>query len=322
MQVLVTGGAGYIGSHLADRLLAEGHQVIVVDNLSLGKLANIEQNLESPDFRFVEGDILDVRLMDELIGECELVFHLAAVVGVKHVLTDPLGAMMTNVCGTGSVLQSACQHGRKVVLASSSEVYGKSTKFPLGEDDDRLQGPTQVSRWCYSTAKALDEHLTLGYHRQRDLPVVIIRYFNSYGPRLDPRGYGSVVAKFVNQALDGRPITVHGNGRQTRCFTYIDDTVEGTVLAATVEAANGEVLNIARAEETTVLHLAEIIKNMASSSSDITLVPYEQEYGDDFEDTRRRVPAVDKAERILGFKAQVPLAEGLEQTISSFRSGR
>jgi len=322
MQVLVTGGAGYIGSHLADRLLAEGHQVIVVDNLSLGKLANIEQNLESPDFRFVEGDILDVRLMDELIGECELVFHLAAVVGVKHVLTDPLGAMMTNVCGTESVLQSACQHGRKVVLASSSEVYGKSTKFPLDEDDDRLQGPTQVSRWCYSTAKALDEHLTLGYHRQRDLPVVIIRYFNSYGPRLDPRGYGSVVAKFVNQALDGRPITVHGNGRQTRCFTYIDDTVEGTVLAATVEAANGEVLNIARAEETTVLHLAEIIKNMASSSSDITLVPYEQEYGDDFEDTRRRVPAVDKAERILGFKAQVPLAEGLEQTISSFRSGR
>lgn len=322
MKVLVTGGAGYIGSHLADRLLAEGHQVIVVDNLSLGKLANIENNLESPDFRFVEGDILDVRLMDELIGECELVFHLAAVVGVKHVLTDPLRAMMTNVCGTGSVLQSACQHGRKVVLASSSEVYAKSTKVPLDEDDDRLQGSTQVSRWCYSTAKALDEHLALAYHRQRDLPVVIIRYFNSYGPRLDPRGYGSVVAKFVNQALDGRPITVHGDGRQTRCFTYIDDTVEGTVLSATVEAANGEVFNIARAEETTVLHLAEIIKDMANSSSDITLVPYEQEYGDDFEDIRRRVPAVDKAERILGFRAQVPLAEGLEQTISSFRSGR
>ena len=322
MRVLVTGGAGYIGSHLVDRLLAKGDQVVVVDNLSLGKLGNIEHNLENPHFRFVKGDVLDERLIEELIEECELVCHLAAVVGVKHVLADPLQAMMTNVWGTRKVLQSASNHGRKVVLASSSEVYGKSTKSPLAEDDDRFLGSTYISRWAYSTTKALDEYLALAYHRQRGLPVVIIRYFNSYGPRLDPRGYGSVVAKFINQALDGEPITVHGDGQQTRCFTYIDDTVEGTVLAATVEAANGEILNIARAEETKIAKLAEMIKGMIGSSSDITLVPYEKEYGEDFEDSRRRVPAVGKAERILGFRAEVPLAEGLEQTIRWFRRGR
>jgi len=322
MRVLVTGGAGYIGSHLVDRLLAKGDQVVVVDNLSLGKLGNTEHNLGNPHFRFVKGDVLDERLIEELIEECELVCHLAAVVGVKHVLADPLQAMMTNVWGTEKVLQSASNHGRKVVLASSSEVYGKSTKSPLAEDDDRFLGSTYISRWAYSTTKALDEYLALAYHRQRGLPVVIIRYFNSYGPRLDPRGYGSVVAKFINQALDGEPITVHGDGQQTRCFTYIDDTVEGTVLAATVEAANGEILNIARAEETKILKLAEMIKGMIGSSSDITLVPYEKEYGEDFEDSRRRVPAVGKAERILGFRAEVPLAEGLEQTIRWIRRGR
>ncbi len=322
MRVLVTGGAGYIGSHLVDRLLADGHQVVAVDNLSLGKLANIEHHLDKPSFRFVEGDILDHRLMEDLIGGCDVAYHLAAVVGVKHVLANPLQAMMTNVWGTENVLHSASRLGGKVVLASSSEVYGKSTKSPLAEDDDCLLGSTRVSRWCYSTAKALDEHLALAYHRQKRLPMVILRYFNSYGPRLDPLGYGSVVAKFVNQALDGRPITVHGDGRQTRCFTYVDDTVEGTVLAATAEAANGAILNIARAEETAILDLANMIKDMTTSSSEVVLVPYEQEYGDHFEDTRRRVPAVDQAEQSLGFRAQVSLAQGLERTINWFRSVR
>ncbi len=322
MRILVTGGAGYIGSHLVDRLLAEEHQVVVVDNLSLGKIANIEHNLESPHFRFLKGDVLADRLMEELIEGCELVCHLAAVVGVKHVLTDPLQAIMTNVWGTERVLQSACNHGCKVVLASSSEVYGKSIKSPLAEGDDRVLSSTYVSRWAYSTTKALDEHLALAYHRQRGLPVVILRYFNSYGPRLDPRGYGSVIAKFINQALVGQPITVHGDGQQTRCFTYIDDTVDGTVLAATVEAADGEILNIGRAEETKIFQLAEMIKGMIGSSSDIILVPYEKEYGEDFEDSRRRVPAVERAERVLGFKAKVPLAKGLEQTTMWFRRRR
>lgn len=322
MRVLVTGGAGYIGSHLVDRLLAEGNEVVVVDNLSIGRLANIEHDLENPRLRFLEGDVLDRRLMQEVIEESDLVYHLSAVVGVKHVLADPLRAMVTNVWGTGRVLQLASDHGRKVVLASSSEVYGKSVKSPLAEDQDRVVGPTYVSRWSYSAAKALDEHLALAYHRQKELPVAIVRYFNSYGPRLDPNGYGSVVAKFINQALNGQVLTVHGDGQQSRCFTYIDDTVEGTVLAATVDAANGEILNIARAEETTIFQLAETIKDMTGSSSDIVLVPYEEEYGEGFQDSKRRVPAVDKAARVLGFKAEVPLTRGLEQTIRWFRRGR
>lgn len=322
MRVLVTGGAGYIGSHLSDRLLAEGHNVVVVDNLSLGKVANIRQNLENPCFRFSEGDILDADLIEELVDECDAVYHLAAVVGVKHVLDDPLQTTVTNVWGTGVVLRAAARRRLKVVLASSSEVYGKATASPLREDHDRILGPTHVSRWCYSTGKALDEHLALAYHRQRDLPVSIVRYFNSYGPRMDPQGYGSVVAKFVNQALDGRPITVHGDGQQTRCFTYIDDTVEGTVLAGTVDAANGEAFNIARGEEQTIHQLAETIREMIGSSSEIVSVPPETEYGEYFEDTRRRVPSVEKAESTIHFKARVPLAEGLARTIDWFRDTR
>ena len=322
MRVLVTGGAGYIGSHLADRLLAEGHTVVVVDDLSLGKVANMQHNFENSRFSFVEGDILDARLIGDLVDQCDAIYHLAAVVGVKHVLNDPLQTMITNVWGTGVVLEAAARSKRRAVLASSSEVYGKGRAARLDEDDDRVLGTTQVSRWCYSTGKALDEHLALAYHRQKGLPVAIVRYFNSYGPRLDPQGYGSVVAKFVNQALDGRPITVHGNGQQSRCFTYIDDTVEGTVLAATVDAANGEVLNIARAEETTIHQLAETVRDATGSSSEIVSVPYEAEYGKLFEDTTRRVAAVEKAERLLGFRAQVPLAKGLERTINWFRDKR
>lgn len=322
MQVLITGGAGYIGSHVADRLLNDGHDVVVLDNLSLGKIANIEHNLSNRRFRFFEGDILDPHLVQQLTSECEVVYHLAAVVGVRHVLDDPLQTMMTNVWGTGNVLREAATRGRRVVLASSSEVYGKSAACPLAEDGDRLLGSTGVARWCYSTAKAMDEHLALAYHRQRKLPVAILRYFNSYGPRLDPRGYGSVVARFIGQALAGEPLTVHGDGQQTRCFTYVDDTVEGTVLAATVEAADGEVLNIARGDETSIGQLAETIREMADSPSEVICVPYEEEYGDAFEDTRRRVPSVGKAESVLGFRARVPLTEGLQRTIDWFRNAR
>ncbi len=322
MRVLVTGGAGYIGSHLVDRLLADGHKVVVVDNLSLGKVANIEHNLKHSRFRFVEGDILDAHLIGNLADECDAIYHLAAVVGVKHVLNDPLQTMITNVWGTGVVLEAAARRRRRTVLASSSEVYGKDQAPRLAEDGDRLLGATQISRWCYATGKALDEHLALAYHHQKDLPVTIVRYFNSYGPRLDPQGYGSVVAKFVNQALDGRPITVHGDGQQSRCFTYIDDTVEGTVRAATADGASGEVLNIARAEETTIRRLAETVQDLTGSSSEIVSVPYQTEYGELFEDTRRRVPDVEKAREILGFEARVPLAEGLARTIGWFRNKR
>lgn len=319
MKALVTGGAGYIGSHLVDRLLADGHQVVVLDDLSVGKMANIEYHLGNKRFHFIEGSVLNRSLVKEALNGSDLVFHLAAVVGIPYIIDDPLRGIVTNVLGTEAVLEAADEAGCRFIFASTSEIYGKSEKVPLSEGDDRLLGSTQVSRWSYSTAKALDEHLVLAYHQKRGLPVVILRYFNSYGPRLDPQGYGSVVAKFIGQALRGEPLTVHGDGQQTRSFTYIDDTVEGTVLAAKCEEANGETFNIGREEETTILQLAEMVKRITGSSSQITFVPYDHLYGPHFEDLRRRLPDTRKAERLLGFKAQVPLTEGLRKTVAWFR---
>ena len=315
----MTGGAGYIGSHLVDRLLADGHKVVVLDDLSVGKLANIKHHLEDRRFQFIEGSVLNRSLVREAIGDCDLIFHLAAVVGIPYIIDDPLRGILTNVVGTQVVLEAADEAGCRFIFASTSEIYGKSEKAPLSEEDERLLGSTRVSRWSYSTAKALDEHLLLAYHQKRGLPVAILRYFNSYGPRLDPQGYGSVVAKFIGQALRGEPLTVHGDGQQTRSFTYIEDTVEGTVLATQCGEANGEVFNIGREEETTILQLAKIVKKITASSSRIIFVPYDDLYGSHFEDPRRRLPDANKAERLLGFKAQVPLAEGLQKTVAWFR---
>lgn len=319
MKALVTGGAGYIGCYLVDRLLADGHEVVVLDDLSVGKLANIEHHLEDRRFQFIEGSVLNRSLVRETVRDCDLIFHLAAVVGIPYVIDDPLRGIITNVVGTEVVLEAAEEAGCRFIFASTSEIYGNSEKVPLSEEDDRLLGSTRVSRWSYSTAKALDEHLVLAYHQKRGLPVVILRYFNSYGPRLDPQGYGSVVAKFIGQALKGEPLTVHGDGQQTRSFTYIEDTVEGTILAARCEEANGEVFNIGREEETTILQLAEMVQKITGSSSQIIFVPYDDLYGSYFEDPRRRLPDASKAERLLGFKAQVPLAEGLKKTVAWFR---
>ena len=320
MKALVTGGAGYIGSHLVDRLLRDGHRVTILDDLSVGKLAHIEGHRSNPLFRFLEGSILDKSLVQEALRGCDLVFHLAAMVGIRYIVDDPLWGMMVNVRGTEIVLEEAAEAGCPFILASSSEVYGKNAKIPFSEEGDRTLGPTWVARWSYSTAKALDEHLALAYHAQRGLLVTILRYFNSYGPRLDPRGYGSVVAKFITQALRGEPLTVHGDGQQTRSFTYIDDTVEGTVLAAEKKEARGQVFNIGRREETTILRLAQMVKDIVLSPSEIVFVPHSQVYGREFEDTPRRVPDTAKAERILGFKAKVSLPEGLPRTIDWFRS--
>jgi len=318
-KALVTGGAGYIGSHLVDRLLAEGHEVVVLDDLSVGKLGNVEHHLEDRRFQFIEGSVLNRSLVREALGDCDLIFHLAAVVGIPYIIDDPWRGIVTNVVGTEVVLEVAEEAGCRFIFASSSEIYGKSEKVPLSEEDDRLLGSTGVSRWSYSTAKALDEHLVLAYHQKKGVPVVILRYFNSYGPRLDPQGYGSVVAKFIGQALRGEPLTVHGDGQQTRSFTYIEDTVEGTTLAAKCEEANGEVINIGREEETSILQLAKMVKKITGSSSQIIFVPYDDPYGSRFEDPRRRLPDASKAERLLGFKAQVPLVEGLKKTVAWFR---
>jgi UDP-glucose 4-epimerase len=321
MRVLVTGGAGYIGSHLVDRLMEEGHHVFVIDNLFTGKVANIAPHLDHGRFTFVNEDILHRETMEWLVQQVDLIYHLAAVVGVRHVINNPLRGILTNVRGTERVLETAYKYWRKVVIASSSEVYGKSEHVPLAEENDSVLGPTAVGRWSYALAKAIDEHLAFLYHA-RGLPTAIIRYFNSYGPRLDPRGYGSVVAKFISQALSGEPLTVLDDGRQSRCFTYVDDTVRGTLLAANLPQAEGMAFNIGSNRETPILELAQLIVQLTGSHSEIRHISYEQAYGPGFEETRRRVPDVRRAAEVLGFEAQIQLEDGLQRTIDWFRQGK
>ena len=312
MRVLVTGGAGYIGSHLVDVLCDEGHEVRVLDDLSTGKAANLEGRLD--EIHLVNGSVLDAPLVDSEVEEAQLVVHLAAAVGVRHIVDDPLTSILTNTRGTEHVLAACHRYWRKVVVASTSEVYGKTSKVPMQEDDDRVLGPTTVHRWSYSTAKAIDEHLALAY-AARQLPVVVVRYFNSYGPRLDERGYGSVVANLFRQALAGLPLTVHGDGNQSRCFTYIDDTVRGTLLAAFTPEAEGLVFNLGATRETSIRELAELIRAAAGSDSEIRYTPYEEYYGPGFEDTRRRVPDITRAREILNWTPTVDLEDGLTRTI-------
>ena len=314
MRVLVTGGAGYIGSHLVDALIKRGDEVLVFDNLSTGRIENVRHLLGLPAFHFINDSILNEALLERFIPSMDLIFHLAAAVGVRNILHDPLAAINTNVRGTEVVLGLAFKYWKRLVLASSSEIYGKASHVPFREDDDRVLGSTGVARWSYSMSKAIDEHFALAY-AVKGLPISIVRYFNSYGPRLDERGYGSVVANFIRQALRGDPITVHGDGKQTRCFTYIEDTVAGTLLAGEAKEAVGEAFNIGSTSETSILGLAKTIKRLARSKSPVRFNPYEAYYGEGFEDTRRRVPSVDKAKRRLGFTPRVDLEAGLKKTI-------
>ncbi len=318
MRILITGGAGFIGSNLVDVLTEQGHEVTVIDNLSVGKIANIEHHLESEHFRFVNDTILNVATLERLVRQADLIYHLAAVVGPKYVVEDPLGTIITNVRGTENVLELASKYWVRTVIVSSSEVYGKSTAVPLSEDDDRILGPTTVGRWSYSDAKAIDEYFALAYAK-KGLPVAVVRYFNAYGPRLDPRGYGSVIAKFITQALRGEPLTVYDDGRQSRCFTYVADTIKGTILAATIKEAAGQIFNIGSNRETTILELTTLIRQLTDAASEIVHVSYETAYGPAFEDPRRRVPDVTRARAVLGFEAQTPLEEGLRHTLEWFR---
>ena len=317
MRTLVTGGAGYIGSHLVDRLVHLNHEVTVIDDLSTGNLTNL-QAVHS-DIRFVEATILDADVVDTLVAGADVVFHLAAVVGVGHIIEQPLRSLVINTKGAENVITACVKHDRRLLLASTSEIYGKTTKMPMSEDDDRVLGSTTIARWGYSTAKAIDEHLALA-HAEHGLRMSIVRYFNSYGPRLDPRGYGSVVANLMRQAIDNEPLTVHGDGSQTRCFTYVDDTVEGTLRAALDLRGEGQIFNVGNDHETSIIDLATAIIAMTGSSSAVQHISYEQRFGKGFEDTKRRIPDVQRARTVLDFNAGISLQDGLQRTLAWWRA--
>lgn len=318
MRALITGGAGFIGSHLAEALLAAGHEVVVLDDLSTGRIENLAAVKGHPRLELNTGSVTDETLVRQLVAGTDVVYHLAAAVGVRLILDRPVGTIETNVVGTETVLRAAREGRPRVVLASTSEVYGKNDRVPLSEDDDRVLGPTTKSRWSYACSKAIDEFLGLAYHREYQLPVTIVRFFNTIGPRQTGR-YGMVVPRFVRQALDGGPITVYGDGRQSRCFTDVEDTVRATIALSLAPDAVGEVFNVGTTHELTIGTLAERVRALAGSDSPIVLVPYEEAYQPGFEDLRRRVPDIRKAERVAGYRPRVSLDETLKRVIEHLR---
>ncbi|MGH9154739.1 MAG: GDP-mannose 4,6-dehydratase [Acidimicrobiales bacterium] len=311
LKVLVTGGAGFIGSHLVDQLVLAGHDVTVLDALTTGRIVNLADSM--PSVRFRCGSILDRPLVDALVSDADVVFHLAAAVGVRNILASPVDSIIVNTHGTENVLLSCRDHWKRVVIASSSEIYGRTGKIPMREDDDRVLGPPDVHRWSYSTAKALDEHLAFGLATE-GVPVSIVRYFNTYGPRMAPHGYGSVVANLFRQAMAGEPMTVHGDGLQTRSFTYVADTARGTAAAGFHDAAVGTAVNLGNAREITILNLAELVRAEVGGSSEIVLTTHESYYGKGFDETLRRVPDIGRARDTLGWEPTIDLAEGLAST--------
>jgi len=315
VKALITGGAGFIGSYLAEALVTAGDEVDVLDDLSTGRIENLQAIQGRARFALHVGSVRDEALVQKLVADVDVVYHLAAAVGVRLILERPVETIATNIVGTEMVLRAAAHRLTRVVLASTSEVYGKNDRVPLSEEDDRVLGPTTKSRWSYACSKAIDEFLALAYHRERGLPVVILRFFNTVGPRQTGR-YGMVVPRFVRQALDGQPITVHGDGGQSRCFTDVEDTVRATVALASSPAAVGQVFNVGSAHEVTIGDLAERVKRLTGSRSPITHVPYDQAYQPGFEDLRRRVPALDKAERVVGYRPRVSLDETLRRVIA------
>jgi UDP-glucose 4-epimerase len=318
MRALITGGAGFIGSHLAEALLAAGDEVAVLDDLSTGRPDNLAAVEGHPRLTLTVGSIQDEPLVRKLVRDADVVFHLAAAVGVRLILERPVDTIETNVFGTELVLRAASDTGARVLIASTSEVYGKSDRVPLSEDDDRLLGPTSKSRWSYACSKAIDEFLALAYHQERHLPVVIVRFFNTIGPRQTGR-YGMVVPRFVRQALDGQAITVYGDGRQSRCFTDVEDAVRAVVALSRSPAAVGEVFNVGTSHEVTIGDLARRVRELAGSDSTIVLVPYDEAYQPGFEDLRRRVPDIRKLQRAVGYAPRVPLDESLRRVIRHLR---
>jgi len=323
MRALITGGAGFIGSHLAEALLDAGHEVEVVDDLSTGSMENIEHLKNRHGFQYVIDSVTNEDLLAEQTDRCDVVFHLAAAVGVKLIVERPVHTIETNVHGTEVVLTQANKNSQKkklVIVASTSEVYGKSTEIPFREDADLRLGATWKHRWAYACSKALDEFLALAYWKEKKLPVIVVRLFNTVGPRQTGQ-YGMVVPNFVKQALEGQPITVFGDGSQSRSFTYVGDVVDALMRLVDEPKAVGEVFNVGNGQEISILGLAEKIKEMTGSQSEIVKVPYDQAYGAGFEDMPRRVPDITKLQKFTGYEPKVQLTEILTRVIAHFQKG-
>lgn len=314
-KILITGGAGFIGSHLAEKLLAEGDHVTVIDDLSTGRLQNIHHLQSDPKFIFVQDSVRNSEVMHLLISQCDRVYHLAAAVGVQLIVDRPVHTIETNIHGTEVVLQVANKFRRPVLIASTSEVYGKSENVPFKEDDDTVLGSTRFSRWSYACSKAIDEFLALAYHEQYGLPVVIARFFNTVGPRQTGQ-YGMVVPRFVQQALSNEPIMIYGTGRQTRCFGYVGDVVDGAVRLMDCPAAYGQVFNVGSAEEVTIEQLADRVIALTASKSEKKFLSYEQAYGKPFDDMLRRVPCLDRIKQRVGYEPKTTLDQILQSVIA------
>ncbi len=321
MKALITGGAGFIGSHLAEQLLARGDEVCVIDDLSTGKLENVAHLRNHPRFHLAVETILNETVMDRLVSECDVIFHLAAAVGVELIVKSPVETIERNVLGTHVVLRLAARYLRKVLITSTSEIYGKSESIPFCEEDDRVLGATTKSRWSYSCSKAIDEFLALAYHKEKGVPTVIMRLFNTVGPRQTGR-YGMVIPRLVRQALAGEPLTVYGDGEQVRCFTYVADVVWAAMHLMDEPRAIGEVFNVGNDKGISIVELARKIIAMTGSKSEISFVPYSKAYEEGFEDMRIRVPSLAKVHSVIGYEPKVQLDETLQHVIDHFLANK
>lgn len=317
MRILITGGAGFIGSHLADAYIQRGDEVFILDDLSTGGMGNIQHLRKRPRFHYAIESVHNASVVAELVDECDVIFHLAAAVGVKLIVESPVRTIETNVHGTEVVLAQANKKKKKVLIASTSEVYGLSDQVPFREDGHLVMGPTTKGRWSYACSKAIDEFLALAYWREKRLPTVVVRLFNTVGPRQTGQ-YGMVIPTFVKQALTGRPITVYGDGTQTRCFAYVGDVVHALVKLMDHPAAVGQVFNIGSTEEVSIAELAELVKVLTESRSDIVFVPYEEAYEAGFEDMPRRVPDISKVAGLIGYRPTRMLEEILQVVINHY----
>lgn len=318
MKILITGGAGFVGSHLADKLIGQGHEITVIDDLSTGRYSNVEHLEGNPKFRLIIDTVLNADLMEELVRETDRVFHMASAVGVRLIMEQPVKTIETIFHGTDVVLKYCSRYRKRVLIPSTSEVYGKGASIPFREEDDLLTGATDKHRWAYACAKTLDEFLALAHWKETRLPVVVVRLFNTVGPRQTGQ-YGMVVPRFVHSAMKNEPITVFGDGTQQRCFGHVLDVVEGLSKLLETPPCFGQVINLGNDEEVSILGLAEKAIELTGSKSEIRYIPYEEAYGDGFEDMRRRVPGLDKAKKLIGYQPTRSLSDIINDVANEFK---